>query len=452
MTWRKRLSRRTFLRGSLGGATLALALPPLEAMLTPQGAWADTEGTPPFFGVFYWANGLPWHAAHGAEQAGPPDEWTPAGASASSPLLTPLERHQVSVITGLRPWTDIPRPPAFAAGQSDGHMRGFMVSLTGDRPRPEGFDHGSHTLTALRQSLDQHVARHPGFYTSSPRFRSVEVGVSEARFHDYGHWNAISYNGPESVNLPLMQPSALYALLFGAPPNAEIGARQGRMLDAVLEDANSLRSRLGVEDRHRLDAHLEHIYGIQSRLIPGENCDAPPRPGDEGDLHEKTRTMAELLATAVGCGLTRAFSFMLTSPATTHTFSNLGVPDGMHKTCHDGHLDRVRSITVYQMEAFALFLDAFSAVPNLMGGTLLDEGLIYGTSEYGEGWKHSVNELPVVLAGTACGRLNSGVHARVPAGNLCRAQLTALQALGLPDENFGWNGAETSEPVPGLLV
>jgi hypothetical protein len=40
-------------------------------------------------------------------------------------------------------------------------MRGFMVSLTGDRPQPETFDHSSHTLTALRPTLDQYVARHP---------------------------------------------------------------------------------------------------------------------------------------------------------------------------------------------------------------------------------------------------------------------------------------------------
>ena len=46
MTWRKRLSRRTFLRGSVGGATLALAHPPMEALLPPQGAWADPAASP----------------------------------------------------------------------------------------------------------------------------------------------------------------------------------------------------------------------------------------------------------------------------------------------------------------------------------------------------------------------------------------------------------------------
>ena len=95
------------------------------------------------------------------------------------------------------------------------------------------------------------------------------------------------------------------------------------------------------------------------------------------------------------------FSFMLTSLASTHLVGNLSVPDGMHKTCHDGHWERVRDITRYQ--TFAAFLEAFD-IPAPDGSPLLDRGVIYATSEYGEGWQHSVKELPVLLAGGGCGR------------------------------------------------
>jgi hypothetical protein len=177
----------------------------------------------------------------------------------------------------------------------------------------------------------------------------------------------------------------------------------------------------------------------------------PGRPGDDGDLLQKSRTMGDLLALAVGCGLTRVFSVMLTSPATTHVFSNLGVPEDMHKICHDGRWEWVRDITRYQMECFAAFLDAFQA-PQPDGTTLLDRGLVYGTSEYGEGWKHGVKELPVLMVGGAGGRLARGVHVREVDGNLCRAQLTALRALGLDDAEFGRNGAQTRDVLPGLLA
>ena len=62
------LSRRTVLRGLAGGATVGLALPTLEAML-PRQALADDDVLGPIFGVFFWANGLPWHAGHGDGQA-----------------------------------------------------------------------------------------------------------------------------------------------------------------------------------------------------------------------------------------------------------------------------------------------------------------------------------------------------------------------------------------------
>ncbi len=449
----KPLSRRTFLRGTAAGAGIALALPALEAMLG-RGARAD-DLVHPIFGLFFWANGLPWHAAHGAEHAatGYPDLWTPATVGPYTPteLLEPLAPYNVSVVTGLEPHSHVPEAPA---GQSDGHMRGFMVGLTGDRIRPEGFDHPSHTLTALRPTLDQLLAGDEAFQGSTPpRFRSLVLGVDEARFHDYGHWNSISYNGPDSLNPPILDPNRLFDRLFGVSDDALALERRSRLLDAVLDDAHDLRAKLGHTDRARLDAHLEHIWEVQRQLELGAGtCTEPPRPGTSTDLLAKTRTMARLLATGLSCDLTRVFSFMLTSPASTRLFAAQGATTGMHSACHDGQWENVRRITAYQMECFAALLDELELQTDLTGGSVLDRCLVYGTSEYGEGWLHSVREIPVVLAGGANGALVRGQHVREAGGNICRAQLTALQALGLDYNSFGFNGGETSSPFSELLA
>ncbi len=456
MVWRP-ISRRTLLRGAAAGTTVGLGLPVLEAMYGPRDALADAGDAGPIFGVFFWANGTPWHAGHGSEQAaaGQPDLWTPAATGpgyAPSQLLLPLDGHQVSIATGLEPHTEIPDSPA---GQGDGHMRGFMVALTADRPRSEGYDHPSHTLTALRPSLDQYVADHEDFYGGAiPRFRSLVLGVSEARFHDYGHWNAISYNGPDSTNLPVSDPGQLYELLFDVPDDAVAVSRRVNLLDAVLADANELSARLGAADKIRIEAHLDHIAEIQRRLdLSVAVCEnAPTPPGTSDDLIARTQIMAELLAVGLSCGLTRVFSFMLTSPATTHVFSNLGVPDGMHKTCHDGHWDRVRAITDYQMQAFRVFLDQMAAVVDPMGNSLMQRLCIFATSEYGEGWKHGNKEHPVLFAGQACGAINPGVHERVPDGNLSMAHVTALRALGITTPSYGFNGGETTEHLAQILA
>lgn len=446
-----KLSRRTLLRGMVGTATVGLALPTLEAMLDDK---AEAATPPPVFGVFFWGGGLPWHDKHGAEQAGHPDLWTPAQIGAGytpSTLLEPLAPYQPSLVTGLTPHTEVPPSPA---GQEDGHMRGFMVAMTGDRIRPEGFDHPSHTLTALRPTLDQYVAKHPSFYGASPtKFSSLVLGVSPARFHDYGHWNAISYNGPDSLNQPIMDPAQLYNLLFSAPPDTALLARRARLIDAVMADGKSLRGRLGSTDRARLDEHLEHLDAIQTRLELSEvACQAPSAPGQSDDIVVKTGIMAELLAKALACDLTRVFSFMLTSPASTHVFADLGAPNDLHTTCHNGEWDAVRNVMQKQMTAFATLLERFSATPDPRGGTLFDRSLVFGLSEYGEGYKHSVSEMAAVFAGRCNGRIAAGYHARNPGGNYSTAHVTLLRALGLPTESFGWNGGETSEDIPGILI
>ncbi len=454
MKSKRHLPRRMFLRGAMATGTVALALPPLEAMFLDNGAYADGTTPEPIFGIFFWANGLPWHAKHTASAVADPgfdpvnnvDLWTPATTGAGyapTPLLAPIAGHGVNVITGLEPKTDW-----VTGGETDGHMRGFMVSLTSDRVNPDGFHHNSHTLTASRETLDQYVAKHPAFYASGvPRYRSLVLGVSQARFHTYGHWNSISYNGPNSLNPAIVDPAQLYDLLFSIPGDAATLGRRAQLLDAVMGDYDALRGRLGAADKARVEAHLDHLDEIQRRLeLSTVACEGPGQPpASSADMLEQTTTQATLLALGLKCGITRVFSFMLTSPATTHLFNNIGgVVNDMHTTCHAGQWGAVRDITAYQMEAFNRVLTALAGVEVAMGVTALDASVIYGTSEYGEGWKHGVQEMPVVLAGTGLGALKQSMHVREPGGNMAKAHVTILRALGLETPSFGFNGSETS--------
>lgn len=448
---RKPLSRRTLLRGMAGSVAVGLGLPALEAM-NPRAAGAAT--LPPIFGVVFWGGGLPWHAGHGAEQAGGTDLWTPSTTGdnyAATELLAPLMPYQPSVATGLTPHTEVPPTPP---GQEDGHMRGFMVALTGDRIRPEGFDHPSHTLTALRPTLDQYVAKHPDFYAGgAPAYNSLVLGVSPARFHDYGHWNAISYNGPESLNLPIQDPVQLFNLLFSVPADVDLLARRASLLDAVKDDAASLRTRLGAADKARLEAHLEHLDAIQNRLtLTQVACETPGVPVPTEDLIAKAALMGDLLARALACNVTRVFSLMLASPATTHIFSNLGVANDFHTTVHNGEWASARAVILYQMQAFAEVLAKLQATTDTEGATLLDRSAIFGLSEYGEGYKHSVSEMPTLIVGGANGALRRGVHTREVGGNISKVHVTLLRALGLDTPSFGFNGGETSEAVTGFLA
>src|SRR5688500_13254509 len=51
-------SRRTVLRGMLGGTALALPIPVLDSMLNTHGtAFADGTALPKFFMKYFWGNG-----------------------------------------------------------------------------------------------------------------------------------------------------------------------------------------------------------------------------------------------------------------------------------------------------------------------------------------------------------------------------------------------------------
>ena len=63
-----------------------------------------------------------------------------------------------------------------------------------------------------------------------------------------------------------------------------------------------------------------------------------------------------------------------------------------------------------------------------------------------------VQEMPVVLAGKARGKLAQGIHVREAGGNMAKAHVTLLRALGLETPSYGFHGSETSEDFAELLV
>ncbi len=90
-----RLNRRTLLRGMVGGMSIGVGLPPLEAMFNATGtAHADGSLIPKRLGIFFWGNGVKV------------DRWTPANTGAGwTPSLeleplTPVKDY-VSVVSGM---------------------------------------------------------------------------------------------------------------------------------------------------------------------------------------------------------------------------------------------------------------------------------------------------------------------------------------------------------------
>jgi hypothetical protein len=472
------ISRRKVLRGMLRGSAVALGLPLFEAMLNESGtALAVGSALPVRYGLFFWGNGLPWTHRHtGTTDTISPgiqhtldesltDVYTPTTQGkgfAVTETLKPLERHlaNLNVVTGLEPKTAIPETPV---GQSDGHMRGICVALTADQIRPEGFDHDPHICAVSRATLDQYIAKHPQFYTDgAPQYRSLELGMSSAVLHDFGTWNSVSHNGPNSINPPLRDPQKLFDQLFSVKPDLTEIARRTSVLDVVAEDTRQLSQRLGKRDRDRLDEHLTHINEIERRLnVTRGACVAPSAPSGafagEPAVLDKLDIMSDILVAALRCDVTRVFTLLFTTGASLMQMNGAGEINGagahqLHDACHGGERDVITAFTKLNFTAYAKFLDKLTAELDVNGQTLLDSSVILGTSEYGEGFTHSNKEHPFIFAGKAGGKLDTGWHVRDEGGNMARAHLTVLRALGIDTPSYGFNGGETSSALPFLLA
>lgn len=471
------LSRRHVLRGMLRGSAVALALPLLESMLNENGtALAAGSPLPLRYGLFFWGNGLPWTYRHrGTTDTISPginhpledsltDQYTPVTQGKGftvTETLKPLERHlaQLNVVSGLEPKTAIPESPV---GQSDGHMRGISVALTADQIRPAGYDHDSHIFAFSRATLDQYIAKHPQFYADgAPLYRSLELGMSTSVLHDFGSWTSISHNGPNSTNPPQRDPKKLFDQLFSVKPDLIEIAHRTSVLDVVTEDARQLSKRLGKRDRERLDEHLSHLSEIERRLnVTRAACTTPKGPSavaaNETSVLQKMDLMGDILVAALRCDMTRVFTIAFTTGGSLLQMNGAGVINGpgahqLHDACHGGERDVIIGFTKLNFTAYATLLDKLTAEQDVNGQTLLDNSVILGTSEYGEGYTHSNKEHPFILAGKAGGRLETGWHVRDEGGNMARVHLTVLRALGIDADSYGFNGGESSSALPFLV-
>ena len=82
-------------------------------------------------------------------------------------------------------------------------------------------------------------------------------------------------------------------------------------------------------------------------------------------------------------------------------------------------------------------------------GTLLDHCAIIGTSEISFGRTHSLEDMPLLTAGSAGGTLKQGLHHHAPGENASRFMMTIIQSLGLSIPSLD---TTRHAPPPGFLA
>ena len=390
------INRRHFLRGF--GA--AVALPLLDCM-RPLGTMAkaavDVAAKPKRSVFVYIPNGvnvLTWQI-------------TKAGRDYElSEPLKPLEKHRANItpISGLHHPTGL--------GQAHECAK---IWLTAAKVSQEG---GAFRNTV---SADQMMAEVTSKHT---RIGSLELSISRG--------NTTLAWSRDGVPLPAEDnPKSVFNRLFGVEKDG-VDVQRRRLnrhhsvLDAVLDDAKSLRHTMGKSDRSKLDEYLHSVREVEVRTERLDHWLTVPKPKidpattanltrnvskqEAGDYY---RTMYDLIVLALRTDMTRVVTYMSGSESNGLAIPEIGIPQTRHELSHHNgdpeQMARLSRSDAFITQQFAYFLDQLEAVKD-GDDSLLDRTMVLFGSGMAYGHSHGNANLPTILAGGKQLGLKHGQH------------------------------------------
>lgn len=452
MSKRGPISRRTVLRGMLaGGIAVSVPLPRLAGMLNENGtAYAQGGPLPVRFGTWFFGNGII------------PDRWVPSATGQGDAWQL---SEQLAPLAGVKPWLSVLSGLSIKVPNFSPHASHPCAALTGAQTGP-----GQVRLPSIDQLIAPLISAGTTYPTGIHAALSNQTGATALGL-------AISYRGPNAANPPTFSPTSLYQELLGftsdgtpAAVDPELLYRQS-VLDAVAEDANALKQRLGATDQARLDHHLEGLNELQGRLarlgtpistgpVPNPDELYPARGADGAISRERGQAFADLLVFALAADLTRVFSYLFTCPASHGNYADCGLENSSfhedygHRLSRFGLSDATLGFNTgvkYAMSNLADLLTKMKNVPD-GAGTLLDNSCIYVTSCTSESQTHSGNDYPLLVAGKAGGRVRSDQHVRLLDENVSKVPFTLLTAFGGTAEEFGEAEGRVTSGLAELLA
>lgn len=461
MSSKFRLDRRTFLRGSIGGALTMLALPPLEAMLDTHGmAYADGSAMATPLGVWFWGNGVR------------PDRWTPSTFGSQWDLsdeLMPLKnvKSSINVLSNYQ-----------IKHQGTAHHRGRAGILTGTYDPRKG-TYGNPTGPSLNYYTAQKWMNDP---TTRTLHGSYDVGIAvRGKSTSQPNSGVVIDDSGSFINVE-RSPRAVFERFFdNFMPSVDekkteaLRSLRASALDALKEDTAALQKRLGQADKERLESHLDGFRALERNLSAYEEATCQLnliKPGDKASfyqdgrtpgrelLEEKHRMMSDMLVLALACDLTRVFSFTFSTMQSDVIFWQIGATEGSHVMTHDDRglaerldpqYENVHKSVVFIMQNFAYLLERLKA-QQVGAQNLLERCCILATSEINDGTRHTYDSMPLIMAGNAGGKLKTGLHVDGKGDVATKALLTSLRAVGLEQAAFGDEVGKASDGISELIV
>jgi hypothetical protein len=438
-----KLSRRAILRGATGAA---IGLPLLEAMTDDRGwiygsAQAATPPVPRLLLVFT-PNGL----GNNGDEIGILQAQLATGGP-----LAPLTG-DLTVVSGLYKKEADVNQPYTGDAHDVGHST-FASGMVVDAAGSGG------------PSIDQVAAQQ---YGGDTRFRSLPIAISVRN----NPWlRAVSWSAKNTPVPPDTDPVNFFQRVFGGmttsptpTPTSTTPSYKQSIMDYLRGDLVRLQARVGSADRLRIDQHLAALRDLEQEVLgstmqpTGTTCTVPAQPSSGTDplSNDRLQLLMRILVMAMQCDLTRYASVQICNRQDARQFPWIGVvgggasgdmsfEEGHHGISHDlsatGY-DRLRRIAGDHALQLAFMLNLMKGAAE-GSGTLLDNSVVMYGSEFSSSWDHGKQNMTVILAGKAGGKLASGRDLKSNGAPYANMLCSVLNYAGVSAAKFGAFGTGT---------
>ncbi|HXJ56854.1 MAG TPA: DUF1552 domain-containing protein [Verrucomicrobiae bacterium] len=426
-------SRRRFLRG----VGVAMALPWLESV-PMWGTEPARDGAPgPFpkrFAALFMGNGI--NAKH----------WWAKGAGAAMELGKSLQ-----------PMAGLKAKMNFITGLFNKHATGVGIhpGQTGNILSGASLQRGAVLKGGV--SMDQVLANQLGQETVQPSMvlgcEQPITGYHETNF-SMAYSSHISWQNATSPVPMEVYPSLAFDSLFD-----NRGSRRTQsILDRVREEAARLSRRVSSGDKAKLDEYLTSVREVETRVERmraakgkadqqahdrGRAVLAMARP-DNGlpeDIREHMRLMCDIIALGFQTDKTRVATLLLCRDLSGLFYPFLDVRTAHHPASHDDQSDAYERISRYYCSQLAYLAGRLDAMPE-GEGTVLDHSCLMFISNMWSGSKHDSTKVPVLLAGSLGGTLETGrvldyANRGDDQRKLCSLYLSIMDRMGAKLHRFG---------------
>lgn len=467
------LSRRHLLRG----AGVALALPWL-ASLAPRSLGAQPAPARRRFLPIYLPNGA--HEFWSPTRAGTGNAWQLS--SVLEPFGASLKR-KLSVVSGFENASVFHADAAPQVEPSHGRLGGAWLTCVDAAAVRSGLG----TAEANGISVDQILARHDTF-RGQTALGSLQVGLSTPFGSCDGEpcssSRSVSWANERQPLYKLVDPLEVFNQIVGVASEPDPTgtaaleadkrrARNRSVLDAVLENAQRTRARLGKDDQQRMDEFLESVRGVERRVVglssslanPGcvrpavydrprveQSATAPRRTTPEYDKGLHADAMNDLVAMAFECDVTRVISYMLEDERSEFIYDNVeeraftadasspkgGACPEYHVAQHAGG-DAFATITWWNVGRVADLCRKLDAIEEAPGISVLDNTVVF-LGGCMQGGSHAADMLPVALLGGGNLGLLSDQHLVLDKRPLRDLYITLMNDIfGIDATEFGQN-------------